>query len=93
MSKKYKVEPSTKFRRDYKRAIKRGYDMRLLDDVVDMLSNGNQLPEKYLDHSLKGDWGGFRECHITSDWLLVYRYEDDVLILVLQRTGTHSDLF
>ena len=58
-----------------------------------MLANGETLPEKYHDHSLSGNWIGHRECHIQPDWLLVYYFEDDILVLTLARTGTHSDLF
>ena len=72
---------------------KRGYDITLLDAVVAILANGKPLPPKYNDHPLKGDHKGSRECHITPDWLLVYRIEVNVLILLLQETGSHSDLF
>lgn len=54
---------------------------------------GKALPKKNKDHSLSGKWAGHRECHILPDWLLIYRIEDDVLVLTLTRTGTHSDLF
>ena len=57
------------------------------------LANGEPLDEKHKDHPLSGDWIGHRECHILPDWLLVYRIEDEVLVLTLSRTGTHSDLF
>ena len=57
------------------------------------LANSEPLPEKNKDHELTGDWVGHRECHIQPDWLLIYRIEDDVLVLTLARTGTHSDLF
>ena len=90
---KLKVTESAKYRRDIKKAIKRGWDISLLDDVVEMLRQSKTLPPKYLDHALTNNWKGFRECHIASDWLLIYRIEADVLVLVLQRTGTHSDLF
>ena len=56
-------------------------------------SMGEPLPEKNRDHDLSGDWVGHRECHILPDWLLIYRIEDDVLVLTLARTGSHSDLF
>ena len=65
----------------------------VLSNKLSQLANGEQLEEKYRDHDLSGDWKGHRECHIQPDWLLVYRIEDDVLILTLSRTGTHSDLF
>jgi len=64
-----------------------------LDDLVRALSRGETLPEKNKDHALSGNWEGYRECHILPDWLLIYRIEDDLLILTLTRTGTHSDLF
>ena len=67
--------------------------MELLDQVVDFLAKGELLPEKYKDHALSGDYVGFRECHITPDWLLVYAIKNETLVLTLSRTGTHSDLF
>lgn len=72
---------------------KRGFDISLLDDVVDLLRQGRQLDEKYRDHGLSGNFAGFRECHIKPDWLLVYLIEDDVLTLTLVDTGSHSDIF
>lgn len=89
----YKISASTKFKKDLKLAIKRGYNISLLDVVVTTLAAGETLDTVYLDHPLKGDYKGFRECHITPDWLLVYEIENDALILHLTRTGTHSDLF
>ena len=65
----------------------------LLDDIIRALSRGDTLPEKNKDHALSGDWIGHRECHIQPDWLLIYRIENDILVLTLARTGTHSDLF
>lgn len=71
--------------------VKRGYDMQLLQDVIEILRIPDKLPDKYKDHFLKGDYAGYKECHITPDWLLIYIvYEDE---LYLGRTGTHSDLF
>lgn len=61
--------------------------------MVATLAMGDPLPEKRKDHTLTGNWVGHRECHIQPDWLLVYRIEDNVLVLTLSRTGTHSDLF
>jgi len=89
----YSIEMSSKFRRELKTARKRGYDIDKLNAVVDLLSKGTALPLKNKDHPLTGDYSGFRECHITPDWLLIYRIEKDVLVLYLFRTGTHSDLF
>lgn len=67
--------------------------MELLEAVVNQLAAGKVLEEKYKDHLLTGDYGGFRECHITPDWLLVYQIREKELLLLLSRTGTHSDLF
>jgi mRNA interferase YafQ len=93
MQTKYTVKFTTQFKKDYKLAIKRGLTIGLLENIVSLLSMGESLPEKNKDHALTGFWTGHRECHIQPDWLLVYRVEDDVLILTLSRTGTHSDLF
>ena len=90
---KYIVKTTTQFRKDYKRAMKRGLKIELLEQVVESLALGQPLPEKNRDHELSGVWTGHRECHILPDWLLVYRREDEVLVLTLARTGTHSDLF
>ena len=84
---------TARFKKDYKLAMKRHMDIGLLDDIIRALSQGEKLPEKNKDHELTGDWVGHRECHILPDWLLIYRIEDDVLVLTLARTGTHSDLF
>lgn len=74
-------------------AKRRGLDINFLKEIVTKLANGEPLDAKYKDHQLSGNWIGHRECHIQPDWLLVYRYEDDVLVLTLTHTGTHSDLF
>ncbi len=84
---------TTRFKKDYKLAMKRRLDIELLDDIIRALSRGETLPEKNKDHELSGNFAGYRECHIQPDWLLVYRIEDDVLVLTLVRTGTHNDLF
>ena len=89
----YKILPLNSFRRDLKSAIKRGYDIALLDEIVTKLANGEELPERNRDHALTGNYKGCRECHIKPDWLLIYQIADDELILYLTRTGTHSDLF
>ena len=90
---KYVVKFTTQFRKDYKLAMKRGLKIELLERVIILLAAGEALPEKNKDHALTGNWIGHRECHILPDWLLVYRVEDDVLVLTLTRTGSHSDLF
>ena len=89
----YRVRPTTRFRRDLKRLKKRGYDLNLLDEVIQMLAEGKPLPARMRDHPLVGDYDGCRECHISPDWLLVYEIWQEELILYLTRTGTHSDLF
>lgn len=81
------------FKRDYKRIVKRGYDTRLLEQVIELLAEQKPLPEKFRDHDLTGNYKGCRECHIQPDWLLVYEVNNDELILYLIRTGSHSDLF
>lgn len=90
---KYTVKITTQFKRDYKLAIKRGLKIELLEQIVASLADGISLPDKNKDHALGGNWSGHRECHILPDWLLVYRVENDVLVLTLTCTGTHSDLF
>ena len=90
---KLTVKPTTQFRKDYKLAMKRGLRISLLEDIVSLLALGEPLPDKNKDHALSGDWVGHRECHIQPDWLLIYRIEDNVLVLTLARTGSHSDLF
>lgn len=87
------IVSSNRFRKDLKLAIKRGYKIQLLESVVDQLAAGKTLSENYNDHQLGGNYGGFRECHITPDWLLIYQIRENELILFLSRTGTHSDLF
>ena len=82
---------STLFKRDRKRCIKRGYDMELLNDVVETLLIPAPLPSKFKVHPLSGKWVNHQECHILSDWLLIYRIDGNDLYL--DRTGTHSDLF
>ena len=87
------IKYQTVFKKDYKRIVKRGYDIRLLEEVISILAENRPLPQKYRDHSLSGDYSGCRECHITPDWLLIYQIRENELILYLTRTGTHSDLF
>lgn len=88
---KYQLKPTSKFKQDIKTAKKRGYDLSLLTEVLDILAAGEQLPPKYKDHNLIGNYKGCRECHIQPDWLLIYEVSENVLYLA--RTGTHSDLF
>lgn len=90
---RYEIKNTTQFKKDYKLAKRRGLDINLLKEIISKLANGDPLEPKHKDHPLSGNWACHRECHIQPDWLLVYRYEDDVLVLTLTRTGTHSDLF
>lgn len=88
----YKFSATTQFKRDLKRMKKRGADLDKMYAVIDHLLNGD-LPARYRDHALVGDYIGFRECHIEPDWLLVYTIDGDELILTAIATGSHSDLF
>lgn len=90
---KYTVKFTAQFKKDYKLAIKRGLKIGLLEQIIANLADGLALPESNKDHALTGNWVGYRECHILPNWLLVYCIEEDVLVLTLTRTGTHSDLF
>ena len=84
---------TTKFRKDYKRIKKCGYNLSLLENVLDTLLHQETLDQKYKDHALTGNYVGFRECHFQSDWLLIYAISESELILTTSCTGTHSDLF
>lgn len=87
------LHTTSQFRKDYKLAKKRGYNLLLLEEVLDTLLNAEPLDAKYHDHALTGNYLGFRECHILPDWLLIYAVDNGTLILTASRTGTHSDLF
>ena len=87
------IETSHIYKKGYKRAIKRGLPIDKLNEVVMKLANQELLPANYKDHSLSGRYAGYRECHIQSDWLLIYRIDNGRLVLYLLDTGTHSDLF
>ena len=89
----YSIRPSSKFQKDLKRARKRGYNLDLLTRVIKALADGKELSPKHKDHCLTGNFAGFRECHITPDWLLIYEIDHNSAILYLVRSGTHSDLF
>jgi len=87
----YEVERSNSFKKDFKLIKKRGYDIEKLKEIIIKLQRGEKLPLKNKDHNLTGKWSKHRECHISPDWLLIYRINDNILELV--KTGTHSDLF
>ncbi|HBC32504.1 MAG TPA: type II toxin-antitoxin system mRNA interferase toxin, RelE/StbE family [Clostridiales bacterium] len=90
-----KIEYQSQFKKDYKIAKKRGLNLSLLNKVITMLANEQPLPERYRVHVLNNSkhYQNVFECHILSDWLLVYQIKSDILTLVLVRTGTHADLF
>ena len=90
---KYKIERTNRFDRDLRLAKKQGKDLDKLMRVINRLANGEQLEEKYHDHNLKGNYVGYRECHVSPDWLLVYKIHNATLILLLYRLGSHADLF
>ena len=87
------IHRTSSFKADLKRCIRRHYPMAELEAVVDTLAAEEKLDPRYKDHALTGDYADFRECHIRSDWLLVYAVDEGNLILTLTRTGTHHDIF
>jgi len=87
----FEILRTSQFKRDAKKAKKRGKETDRLKTVIVLLAQGRTLPAKYKDHQLKGVYKDCRECHVEPDWLLIYRMEANVLQLV--RTGSHSDLF
>ena len=90
---KYIVRATNRFKKAAKRMTKRGKDAQKLKDVVEILAKGLSLADSYKDHPLIGNWSGHRELHIEPDWLLIYKIEENILILELVDTGTHSALY
>lgn len=90
---KYGIRTTTRYRKSLKKMLKRGKDIKKISAAVRALAMGETLPPQYKDHALSGDLEGLRDCHIENDWLLLYYIEDNVLVLTLSDTGTHSDLF
>ena len=90
---KYHLEYTTKFKKNYKKMMKRGLKREDFQFLIEKLQSGEKLDKKYKDHILKGKYKGYHECHIQPDWLLIYMIRDDVLILTLVDTGSHADLF
>lgn len=88
-----KLKYSSQYKKDLKKCYKRNYDISLIVEILNTLLSENILDPKYKDHELKGDYDGFRECHIFPDWLLIYNIDNKNSLLYLVRTGTHSDLF
>ena len=91
----YGIRKTSQFKKDYKLCVKRGLKVDEFVNVVQLLRNGESLPEQYKDHQLKSSkyYKNCRELHIEPDWLLIYKYTDNNVILLLVRTGSHSDLF
>jgi len=87
------IKYTNKMKHDMKRMSKRGKDIFKMATALDLLASGEQMPEKYQDHPLRGDMRGYRECHIEPDWLLIYKIDNDQLILLASGTGAHADLF
>lgn len=90
---KYELEFTRQYLKDLKLARKRGLDENKLNEIILKLISGEELPAKNRDHALTGNYSGFRECHISPDWLLIYNLDSSVKIVTLVRTGSHSDLF
>lgn len=90
---KYELQFTSQFKKDLKLAKKQNKDLGKLFEVIDILANGETLDAKYKDHSLTGNYRGTRECHVEPDWLLIYEIRGDVLVLMLYRLGSHSELF
>jgi mRNA interferase YafQ len=84
---------TSQFKKDVKRAGKRGEDLTKLRTVMDLLIEGGQLPPEYKDHPLRENFAGSRDCHIEPDWVLIYTLTENGLHVCFERTGTHSDLF
>jgi mRNA interferase YafQ len=84
---------TAQFKKDVKRAGKRGKDLAELKVVLDLLIEGGPLPPEYRDHPLRGEFAGSRDCHIQADWILIYTLMDKETHVRFERTGTHSDLF
>lgn len=92
---RFKINYTTNFKKNYKKIKKQGKDVEKLKEVISYLANGLELDYKYKNHKLVDDknYSNCNECHIESDWLLIYQYIDNKLILILVATGSHSDLF
>lgn len=90
---KYQIKWTSRFKKDYQSMMKRGFDLSRLDAVIEKLANGEALPSENHDHALVGKYAALRECHLKPDWLLIYGIYEEVLVLSLARTGSHSDLF
>ncbi len=88
-----KINYTKKYKKDYKKLQKQNYNLEKLNLIIENLKCGETLESKYKDHSLYGEYIGCRECHIEPDWLLIYQIKNNNLILILMRTGSHSNLY
>lgn len=84
---------TSQFKKDVKRAGRRGRDMAKLKAALELLIAGGPLPPEFKDHPLRGNFAGSRDCHIEPDWVLIYTLTDQDAHVRFERTGTHSDLF
>ena len=90
---KYTIKFTTQFKKDLKLAKKQNKNIDKLFEIIEILANGNQLPAKYRDYELTGNYKDTGECHIEPDWLLIYEIREEILVLMLNRVGSHSELF
>ena len=89
----YELAKTSQFKASLKRAKKRGLNISLLEEVIEKLRTDVPLEERFRNHELMGKYKGIWECHVQPDWLLLYLKDNDVLVLTLVDTGTHSDIF
>ena len=89
----YVIKTTNRFKKDFKLCEKRNYDFSFFDEVFDLLMEFGKLPAKNKPHLLSGNYSGYWECHIKPDWLLIWLQDEELKIITLVRTGTHSDLF
>ena len=89
----YEIEYTTKFRRSFKKCIKRGLDANIFKRAIMLLQTSGTLPVEYRPHKLSGKYAGYWECHLQPDWLMIWLQDDHKLVLHLIATGTHADLF
>jgi mRNA interferase YafQ len=89
----YILEYEPSFRSDYKKCLKRKLNLKLFEEVLTILVQSGKLPSKYKTHNLKGNWKGFKECHIQNDWLLIWFQNEETKTITITRMGKHDDLF
>ena len=89
----FSIETSNQFRKDQKKLQKQKKDLLKLKTVIEILIEGKQLPQKYQDHPLSGNWKAYRDCHVENDLVLIYKIDKKLKVILLQRIGSHSELF